>query len=395
MVVKPLKGDVRTRPTSRNDRRLPNVLYLLGLDPAGKFGSMEEQMLILSQRFRDAGSAFVPVYLHRGGPRPKIAHTEAGLPCEFLDLRRFTFKEFRRLLSCVRNHDIDIVHWNFYNPLINGFLWGLSVAKPRLVHFLTDHNSRPIPYEPKSRPLASVAKKILLKRYAKVLCISDFVLDCLKQTGEWSNMCRCKYFINTGRFIPNEQVRAQVRCEMEIGDAFVILVVAHLISDKGVDVAIRALRHLPGDVVLWVVGDGAVMGDLRALAGELSLESRVRFLGNQAHVEPFMQAADCLACPSVWGEAVGLVNLEGLATGLPVVASAVGGIPEFIEDRRNGLLFPAGDAAAMAERIQSLRVDPDAYRIMASNARKMALERFSIESRVDEYLEFYATSFAQ
>ncbi|MGE0553642.1 MAG: hypothetical protein AB7R55_09465, partial [Gemmatimonadales bacterium] len=77
----------RATMTTAN-RRLPNVLYAIALDPTDKFGSLEEQALILAERFQRLGSAFVPLYLHAGGPRPSIAHTAAGLPCEFLDLRR-------------------------------------------------------------------------------------------------------------------------------------------------------------------------------------------------------------------------------------------------------------------------------------------------------------------
>ena len=87
------------------------------------------------------------------------------------------------------------------------------------------------------------------------------------------------------------------------------------------------------------------------------------------------------------GEAIGLSNLEGLAYGLPIVGSAVGGIPEVIQDGYNGYLFPRGNAAAMAARVEQSKADPERRSSMASISRAMAVERYSIECQVGEYLE--------
>ena len=169
---------------------------------------------------------------------------------------------------------------------------------------------------------------------------------------------RARHFINTDRFRPSGPVRREMRTELGVGNEFVVLVVAHLIAEKGVDVAIRSIAELPDCVELWIVGGGKEADELRTLAERVGAASKTRFLGNQRRVERFMQAADCLACPSIWDEAVGLSNLEALASGLPVVASAVGGIPEFIRDGHNGYLFERGDGAGMVQAIERLKVDP-------------------------------------
>ncbi len=346
---------------------------------------------MLARSFQEQGSVLLPVFQHTGNVRPDIEHTAAGLPCDFLDLREFNIGAVRRLLYLIRTYEIEIVHWNFLHPL-NGFVWSLSAAKPRLIHFLTNHGSVIPGVAPRNNPLIRAVTRVLLRRYAKALCISDFLLDCLLQNNVWSNLARCRYFVNTDRFVPNDRTRVQVRSEFGVRDSFVVLVVAHLIAEKGVDVAIRSMALLPEDVVLWIAGQGRVAGELQSLTTELGLASRVRFLGNQRRVEPFMQAADCLACPSVWGEAVGLSNLEALASGLPVIASAVGGIPEFIEDGHNGYLFQPGDALALAERIGRLRRDVDGRRTMACNARATAVEHFSVDARISDWLDVYRLS---
>jgi glycosyltransferase involved in cell wall biosynthesis len=169
----------------------------------------------------------------------------------------------------------------------------------------------------------------------------------------------------------------------------VLLTVAHLIPAKGVDVCVRALAQLPETAVLWVIGTGPEDEPLRRLARDLNVEHRTRFFGPRANVEPFMQGADCFACPSLWAEAAGLVNLEAQASGLPVLASRTGGIGEYMEDERTGFLFPPGDAAALAECVRRLMKNPTLTRRMGEAALRLARARFSTQARLRDIMAIY------
>ena len=368
--------------------KCPRVLYLTDLLPAGKFGSMEEQIFVLAKAFRERGGVLLPVFGGPLGPKVVKQYSAAGLTVEGLNLHYLSVSSLFRLLRLIRDNQITIVHWNFYSP-INPYVWLLTILAPSLTHYLTDHTSRVLPLGIAPNGPKRFLKKLLFKRYRKVLCISDFVVECLEHQGTWSNVERCTYFVNTERFKPNPDVRIQMRSQLGIEQEFVVLFVAHLIRLKGGDVAIKALSELPDSVQLWVVGDGEDRTRLEALCEKLSLSSRVRFLGNQWNVELYMQAADCFVCPSLWGEATGLVNLEALACGLPVVASAIGGIPEFVRDEAYGLLFTPGDPHQLADRIRRLLVDPDLCKQLSRAARLAAVERYSIERRLPEYVELY------
>jgi glycosyltransferase involved in cell wall biosynthesis len=215
------------------------------------------------------------------------------------------------------------------------------------------------------------------------------VEDSLARQQSWSNLACCLHFINTDRFQPDIEVRQKVRGELACADQFVVLAVANLIREKGIDVLLHALVQTPPDVCLWVVGTGPEAAALEQLRHKLGLEHRVRFLGQQVHVQPYMQAADCLVCPSLWAEAAGLVNVEALSTGLPVLASNIGGIPEYVEDGVTGCLFPAGNDQALAAGIRRLRDDPEWCRRLGTAARAAAVQRFSAPARINDYLDLY------
>jgi glycosyltransferase involved in cell wall biosynthesis len=377
-------------PLPDDARRLKRVLCALRLDPAGKFGSLEEQALTLARSFRAQGSLFLPVYLRPLDAESASQYACEGLEVEALDLSSFQLTTLRRLLGLIRRHRIEIVHWNFYHPLANAYLWVLSTLKPRLEHYYTDHISRPGVAAAPARPRGwkSRLKRILVARYRKVLCVSDYIQDEARATAGLRAE-RIHHFVNTERFRPDPEARREVRRVLGVDAEFVALVVAHLIKDKGIDVALRAVAQLPEDIMLWVVGQGREQGDLEALAGELGLGRRARFLGPRRHVEPLMQAADSVVCPSVWAEAAGLVNLEAMACGLPVVASRIGGIPEFIEDGRNGFLFTPGDHRELAGRIRQLFEAPELRQRMGQDGRALVVERHSRQSLLNEHLEIY------
>ena len=368
--------------------RLGRTLYVIGLNPSLKYGSLEEQIFFLARAFQKEESLFLPLFQSAPGPEALALYRGEGLDIEWLDLDTFNIANLRRLLHLIRRHRIELVHWNLYHPL-NPYVCSLAILLPRLRHYLTDHVTRELPMLlPPGGPRRAI-KRILLRRYSKVIGVSDFVQKRLAAEGVWPNLSTCTHFINTERFRPDDERRQQLRKELQVADKFVVLVVAQLVDWKGIDVLLRALGRLPSRVVGWIVGDGPDAKRLTELCEASGLKARVRFFGYQMDVSGYMQSADCLVCPTVWAEAAGLVILEALACRLPVIGSAVGGIPEFVENRRTGFLFPPGDDAQLAERIRRLESDPEACRRMGLEARSVAVQRFSAEKRLDGYLDLY------
>ena len=378
-----------SRPQTEPACELQRVMYAISLDPSRKFGSLEEQILTLAIAFRQRGGLLLPLFSTRPDSERAIGFREAGVEVAFLDLERFRFRTLGRLLRLVSHHKIEVVHWGLLPPLHNPYLWTLTLLRPWVRHFFTDHNSRlhPIPGPP-PQPIRAI-KRLLLRRFSRVVGVSGFVHECLDRQKVWSNCSTCLHFINTDRFRPDPEVGRQVKAGLGDEGRFVALVVGQLIPEKGIDILLRAVPLLPPIATVWVVGDGAYTRAFQALAVELGVADRVRFLGSQANVSTFMQAADCLVCPSVWAEAAGLVNLEGQASGLPVIASRIGGIPEYVADDRTGLLVPPGDHVRLAAALCRLIEDANLLRQLGQAARLHAVEHFSADARLKEYLALY------
>ena len=146
-------------------------------------------------------------------------------------------------------------------------------------------------------------------------------------------------------------------------------------------VAIRAFaRIVEREPVtrLWIAGEGPEGAALETLAAALGIAANVDFLGHvpRSELEPRLGAAWVQCVPSIWQEPFGLVTIEALARGTPVVASAVGAQPELIVPDRTGRLVPPGDADALANAIGDLLADRDAADRMGDAAREVTLRDF-------------------
>jgi glycosyltransferase involved in cell wall biosynthesis len=169
------------------------------------------------------------------------------------------------------------------------------------------------------------------------------------------------------------------------------LAVARLIERKGLGDLIRALALLePGRFELELVGGGADEGVLRDLAAQVGVAQDVRFLGplSRAEVAERYREADLFTLPSS-AEAFGNVFAEALASGLPIVGSATGGIPDLVEHGSNGLLVPPGDVNALAGAIRYLADDPELRTEMTLRNRAKAEATLEWAQVTRRYLSIY------
>jgi glycosyltransferase involved in cell wall biosynthesis len=154
---------------------------------------------------------------------------------------------------------------------------------------------------------------------------------------------------------------------------------------RGADVlrGFRLLRERGIDAILCMVGDGPEREELEQLAGELGLMRDCLFPGYQEDVAPFFAAFDAFVLPS-GNEGTPVTAIEALASGCPVVATRVGGVPDVVEDGVDGFLVELGDLDALADALARLAADPELRRRMGEAGRERVLPRYAVERLIDD-----------
>ena len=159
---------------------------------------------------------------------------------------------------------------------------------------------------------------------------------------------------------------------------------------KRVDDVVRVFAKVrqARDCRLVLIGDGPERARVEQLVHALELDDDVRFLGEQLHVAPILRECDVFLLPSVT-ESFGLAALEALASGVPVVATRAGGLPEVVHDGENGLLAAVGDVETMAAAVLRLLSDGPLHARMAAAARAGAEAHYRRDPLVAKYEDYY------
>ncbi len=186
---------------------------------------------------------------------------------------------------------------------------------------------------------------------------------------------------------------AQIRSALAIAaDTPAIACIAHLADKKGQSDLVRAVALLQvkwPDLHCFFVGTGENMDSLRRQAEGLGVAQRAVLMGYRSDAVAIMNAMDCVLLPSLGKEGLPLVLLEAALLGKPSVCSNIPGNNEVVQDEVTGLLFPPGDAAALAERIDRLLSDEELRRQMGNAARERAQREFTIEAMTDRVEQLY------
>ena len=192
------------------------------------------------------------------------------------------------------------------------------------------------------RVFAQARRKRAMARFKKIVVISGFMKGRLVANG-----------------LPAEKIAVEpptITCRPSSPNVHLpaspdLLFVGQLIRGKGVQLLLEAMARMKTPRTLDVVGTGNMAEALKALAERLGIKDRVRWHGFQPNPQDWMQAAKCVVVPSFWQEPYGLVAAEAVALGRPVVAFAIGGLPEACDGKAT--LVPPGDVDALARALES------------------------------------------
>ena len=156
---------------------------------------------------------------------------------------------------------------------------------------------------------------------------------------------------------------------------------------KGLSILLEALSKLPPDVRLWIASDGPETAELKT---RFASDSRIEWLGRISDAEKIsrMSRASVFCAPSLHGESFGVVLLEAMAAGTPVVASNLDGYRNVATDDETALLVETGNVASLASALARVLVDPRLAARLTANGREHA-QRFSMDALADRYIEMY------
>ncbi len=294
----------------------------------------------------------------------------------------------------VRRRRLEVLHAHQYGPFFYAALARLAGgARARLI--LTEHGRHDPDVVPARRRWAN---RLLLGRLAHAVnACSEFSARALVER-EWLGSGRgagpprvIPNGVDLARFRPAADVAAARRSLGLDPEAALVACVARFHPVKDHRTLLRAFAGVAAarpESELLLVGDGPERPRLEALAQELGIFSRVRFLGVRADVPEILRAADLFALTSA-SEAAPLTLLEAMATALPVVATAVGGVPEIARDGVEGRLVPRADPSAAAAAMLELLDDRGRAAAMGRAGRARVEERYRLEDTVAAYGDLY------
>lgn len=177
----------------------------------------------------------------------------------------------------------------------------------------------------------------------------------------------------------------------------IILSVSNLKKTKGLDLNLKTFSKLIGkypDLKYVIVGDGIERKNLEILSKELGINDKVEFLGRLSHVDVmrYMAEADIFSLPS-WNEAFGVVYIEAMAHGKPVIGCVGEGLEDFVKDKKTGLLVKPKDVDSLSEAMDYLLRNPEKAKTIGERARKLVLENYTWEKNAEKTIKIYKEIF--
>ncbi len=311
--------------------------------------------------------------------RLKVAHKHD--PRHLLQLRKI-----------IKSEEIDILHANIWNPA--SCRYAAAAASLCTIPLITTEHD---PFE--LSKIKNFFKKGTLKKTQKIITVSEENSKVLKKL--YPEHAQKISVIHNGidtdwwqsqilRFTPEQRLEIKEKIFHAKQDTLIITTVAELHERKGLKYAIQGIKPITNkypNIKLVIIGTGKQEKELRTLVKKLGLEKNVTLTGKQKQIPRLLKASDIFLLPSV-REAFGFVNLEAMICELPIVASAVGGIPEIV-NLKNGILVKSQNVDAITQALIKMIESEQLRHILANEGKKRVLKEFTAKIMAKKYEEIY------
>jgi glycosyltransferase involved in cell wall biosynthesis len=235
------------------------------------------------------------------------------------------------------------------------------------------------------RVATTMAERVVARLTTTIVCVAEHVRTeaARLRIGRPGQLCVVHNGVDPGPWLA-----ASHNATRDAAGGARVIMVGRLQPPKDPCTLIKAWARIPEPHHLVLVGDGPLRSEVAALVGDLGLAQRVTLLGARADVPEILAGGDVFALVTQW-EGLPLAVIEAMMSGLPVVASDVGGVAEAVRDGQTGILVPAGDVDALAAALRSLLDDPQRRTRYGEAGRARALAHFTVIRMVDEIDRIY------
>lgn len=305
---------------------------------------------------------------------------ERGIRAWHLGKRRgFDPRMYPRLLRLFRQFHPDVLHTHSY-VLRYALPPGLAARVPLMLHTVHNLAAREVD------ALGRAVHRLAFRCGVRPVAITAQLARSFREVYGSEPAAVIPNGIDADRYSRPETRQRWRRAHGFAEDDLLIVSVARLEPQKNPLGLIESFAQaLAGDqrCHLLLAGDGSLRDAARERAGCCGVAARVHFLGARADVPDLLAASDLFALASLW-EGSPIAVMEAMAAGLPVAATAVGGVPELVQDGATGILAPAGDNQALARALAALARDPQ-RRGELGRAAAARSARFSLTAMVESY----------
>jgi glycosyltransferase involved in cell wall biosynthesis len=363
---------------------------------SNKKGSFEDQLIALADHLRLAPLRATFVFDIEVPPWLDAALAERGVETRTLQFRR-SGRAAAQFAAWLVAEPPTLVHFHFvraYSPMV---LAARAVGARVIVHDHMTLGQALVPVRERGPLAAKLARAYKQARAAAFnpwvdvrVAVSGFVADSVIESEHVrpERMTVLENGIDISRFMSAES--NGLRAELGVGDGPLIVCASRLSPEKGVDVLIEAFPRVASpEAQLLLVSNGPDAAKCRALAERLGIGGRVHFLGTRSDIPRIFHAASAVVVPSLWDEAFGLVVVEAMAAGRPVIVTRGGAMPEIVDHGRCGVVVPKRDPAALASAIDGLLADPARAEALGAAAQRRALEHYELGRWVDGVCALY------
>ncbi len=365
-------------------RASPSVVHVLA--PAD-FGGLEAVVHTLALGQLEAGQrVLVASFVTLGRTEHPFGAglAAAGVPERTIPVAaRGYLKERRTVRDLIEEFRPDVVHTHGYRPDVvdGGVARRMGVASATTVHGFTRGAGRGKIYE--------WLQRRSYRRFDAVVVVSAPLRRELVASGVAPE--RVHLVRNAWRAAHPPLDRAEARSALGLDiETPVVAWVGRLSAEKAPDVMVEALAACPNEeVILSMVGAGPMETAVRTLAEERGVAERIRWHGVVPDAGRYLRAFDALLLTS-WTEGTPIVLLEAMAAGVPIVTTAVGGVPDVVSGRE-AILVPAGDAAALGRGIVEVLEDFGATAVRCKEARARLEREFAVGPWVQRYHDIYSS----